>query len=80
MILLWAGFIGFVLLMLALDLGIFHRQAHVVRVKEALVWSAGWVTLGLAFAVVVYHGYEGQWLGLGTAVDARVSRYGRYTG
>jgi tellurite resistance protein TerC len=80
MILLWAGFIGFVLLMLALDLGIFHRQAHVVRVKEALVWSAGWVTLGLAFAVFVYHGYEGQWLGLGTAVDARVSRYGRYTG
>jgi len=70
MILLWAGFIGFVLLMLALDLGVFHRQAHVVRVKEALVWSAVWVTLGLAFALFVYHGYEGQWFGLGTAVDA----------
>ena len=70
MILLWAGFIGFVLLMLALDLGVFHRHAHVIRVKEALVWSALWVTLGLAFTVFVYHGYESRWLGLGTAVDA----------
>jgi len=70
MIWLWAGFIGFVLLMLTLDLGLFHRKAHVVTVKEALAWSAVWVTLGLAFAVFVYHGYEGQWLALGTAVDA----------
>ena len=70
MTLLWAGFIGFVLLMLALDLGVFHRHAHVIRVKEALVWSALWVTLGLAFTVFVYYGYESQWFGLGTAVDA----------
>jgi len=70
MIWLWAGFIGFVLLVLTLDLGVFHRQAHIVTVKEALVWSAVWVTLGLAFGVFVYHGYEGQWLALGTAVDA----------
>ena len=70
MIFLWTGFIGFVLLMLALDLGVFHRHAHVIRVKEALIWSALWVTMGLAFSVFVYHGYEGQWLGLGTTVDA----------
>ncbi len=70
MILLWTGFIGFVLLMLALDLGVFHRHAHVIRVKEALLWSALWITLGLAFTVFVYHGYEGQWFGLGTTVDA----------
>ena len=69
MIWLWAGFIVFVLLMLALDLGVFHRKAHVVTVKEALVWSAVWVTLGLTFAVFVYHGYEAQWLGLGTEAD-----------
>ena len=65
MILLWAGFIGFVLLMLALDLGVFHRHALVIRVKEALIWSALWFTLGLSFTVFVYHGYEGQWLGPG---------------
>jgi tellurite resistance protein TerC len=39
---LWLGFLGFVLAMLALDLGVFHRQAHVVSVREALGWSAVW--------------------------------------
>ena len=38
--LLYAGFIVFILSLLALDLGVFHRTAHVVRVKEALGWSA----------------------------------------
>jgi tellurite resistance protein TerC len=40
---IWVAFIAFVLLMLALDLGVFHREAHVVSVKEALVWSAVWL-------------------------------------
>jgi len=67
---IWAGFIGFVLLMLALDLGVFHRHAHVVKMKEAIAWSLVWVTLGLLCAVFVFYGYENHWLGLGTAVDA----------
>jgi len=70
MIWLYAGFIAFVLLMLTLDLGVFHRKAHVVSVKEALVWSAVWITLGLSFALFVYYGYEGRWLGLGVGIDA----------
>ena len=70
MIWMWTGFIAFVLLMLALDLGVFHRKAHVVSVREALSWSALWITMGVAFAVFVYFAYEGKWLGLGTAVDA----------
>lgn len=70
MIWLWTGFIGFVVLMLALDLGVFHRKAHVVTVKEALAWSAVWATLGLSFSVFVYYGYENHWLGLGSAIDA----------
>jgi tellurite resistance protein TerC len=45
----WAGFIGFVLTMLALDLGVFHRKAHEVRPKEAAAWTAVWFTLALAF-------------------------------
>lgn len=69
MIGLWIGFVAFVLLMLALDLGVFHRKAHVVTVKEALAWSAVWLALGSAFAVFVYFAYEGQWFGLGTVVD-----------
>ncbi len=70
MIWIWIAFIAFVLLMLALDLGVFHRDAHVVTVREALAWSAVWLGMGLSFAVFVYFAYEGQWLGLGSMVDA----------
>jgi len=70
MIWVWIAFIAFVLLMLALDLGVFHRKAHVVSVKEALVWSAAWLSMGLSFAVLVYFAYDGRWFGLGTMVDA----------
>ncbi|MBM4244768.1 MAG: TerC family protein [Deltaproteobacteria bacterium] len=69
MIWMWIGFVAFVLAMLALDLGVFHRTAHVVKVKEALGWSAMWITLGLSFSVFIYFGYENRWLGLGTAFD-----------
>jgi len=46
----WVIFIAFVLAMLALDLGVFHREEHVVRPKEASIWVAVWVGLALAFA------------------------------
>jgi tellurite resistance protein TerC len=46
---LWIGFNLFVLLMLALDLGVFHRRAHAVSLREATAWSIFWVTLSLAF-------------------------------
>src|SRR5688572_10365163 len=70
MVWIWLGFVLFILLMLALDLGVFHRKAHVVRVKEALAWSAVWAAMGLSFSAFVYYGYENHWLGLGNAVDA----------
>ncbi len=69
MIWVWLGFIAFVLLMLALDLGVFHRKAHVVTVKEAIAWSGVWLAMGLAFAVFVHFTYEGQWFGLSTVAD-----------
>jgi len=50
----WAGFLGFVLAMLALDLGVFNRRDHVVRPREALGWSAVWVALALAFGGLVW--------------------------
>src|ERR1051326_6131881 len=46
----WVIFIGFVLAMLALDLGVFHRKMHVVHPKEASAWVAVWVALALLFA------------------------------
>ncbi|MBK6900672.1 MAG: TerC family protein [bacterium] len=69
MIMIWLAFIAFVLLMLALDLGVFHRKAHAVSVREAMGWSAVWISLGLAFAVFVYFAYEGHWFGLGALAD-----------
>src|SRR5690242_630120 len=45
----WAMFLAFVLGMLALDLGVFHRRAHVVSTREAVAWSTVWVALALAF-------------------------------
>jgi len=50
----WVGFIAFVLAMLALDLGVFHRQAHEVHPKEAGIWTAVWVALALLFAGGLY--------------------------
>jgi tellurite resistance protein TerC len=66
----WVIFIGFVFVMLALDLGVFHRKSHVVGFKESLAWSAVWITLGLSFSILVYFGYEYNWSGLGTAKDS----------
>ena len=51
---LWVGFNLFILLLLALDLGVFHRQAHEVSLKEAGAWSAVWVALALAFNAVIW--------------------------
>jgi tellurite resistance protein TerC len=54
MIWLWVGFNLFVLAMLALDLGVFHRDSHVVSVKEAAVWSVVWISLALAFNGLIF--------------------------
>src|SRR5687768_12323729 len=51
---LYFGFTGFVLLVLALDLGVFHRQAHEVSFREAAIWSVVWVTLALGFNFLLY--------------------------
>lgn len=50
----YAGFLVFVLVMLALDLGVFNRKAHVVTFKEATIWSIVWVTLALTFNFIFY--------------------------
>jgi tellurite resistance protein TerC len=52
--LLWIGFLVFVCAMLALDLGVFHRQAHAITTKEALGWSGVWITLALLFNLGLY--------------------------
>jgi tellurite resistance protein TerC len=72
-VLVWIAFLAFILLLLALDLGVFHRHAHVVSVREALMWTLIWIGTALAFAAFVYVGYDRNWLGMGLTPDA-VSR------
>lgn len=55
MILFWILFNLFVLAMLLLDLGVFHRRSHTVKIREAMIWSTVWITLAAVFAVVVYY-------------------------
>lgn len=57
---LWAGFIAFVLAMLAVDLGVFQRKAHAISMKEAAGWTIVWIALALVFNVVVYFWRGGE--------------------
>ena len=63
-LLLWSGFAAFIVAMLALDIGVFHRKAHVVGMREALSWTAAWIGLALAFNAGVWY-----WLGSGAALE-----------
>src|SRR5262245_53244969 len=69
MLVLYGGFIALIVALLALDLGVVHRKLHGVRTREALAWSALWITIGLAFSGFIYAGYEHRWFGLGTGLD-----------
>lgn len=51
---LWTSFSVFIIGMLALDLGVFHRNAHKISIKEALIWTAVWITLSMLFNLFVY--------------------------
>jgi tellurite resistance protein TerC len=66
----WVGFLLFVALILALDLGVFNRKAHAPSLKEATFFTAGTVVMACGFAVATYFVYESHWLGLGLAIDA----------
>jgi tellurite resistance protein TerC len=55
----WIGFNVFVLFMLALDLGVFHRKAHEVRFREAVIWSVVWIGLALLFNYGILAGWFG---------------------
>lgn len=61
----WAGFIVLVLLLMALDLGVMNRKAHIPTAREAFVLTVGWVSLAMLFNLFVYFAYEYKWLNLG---------------
>lgn len=57
---LWVGFNILILMLIAIDLGVLHKKSHVISVREALIWSAGWIFISLTFNVGIYFwfGYE----------------------
>lgn len=55
----WVGFVIFILLVLLLDLGVFHKKSHTVGFKESIIWSGVWIALALAFAVIILY-WRGQ--------------------
>ena len=65
MVVFWVAFIFLILILLALDLGVFHRHEHVIRSKEALLWTAFWIGISLLFNLFIYFAYENHWLGIG---------------
>ena len=65
MIWLWVGFIAIIFILLALDLGVLNRRPHVIRAREALLWSLLWISIALAFNFAIYYIYEHHWFGIG---------------
>jgi tellurite resistance protein TerC len=66
----WACFGAFVLAMLALDLGVFHRKAHELKMREALTWSGTWVGLSLFLNLGIYVGWIGAYAGVAARQQA----------
>src|SRR5690606_569490 len=58
-LLVWSIFVIFILLVLALDLGVFHKKSHTVGFKESIIWSVVWIAMALIFAVVLFF-WRGQ--------------------
>lgn len=52
---IWLGFLAFIFLILFIDLGVFHKNSHEVKIKEALTWSAVWIALALLFNLGIYY-------------------------
>src|SRR5690242_21554022 len=63
-LLLWGGFVAFVVAMLALDISVFHRRPHVVGMREALTWTGIWIALALVFNAGVWY-----WFGTNAALE-----------
>lgn len=77
----WAAFLVLIFLLLALDLGVFHKTNHTVSMKESLKWTSIWVSIAILFGGAVYWIYDVNWYGinhLGTKPGKAMLDY--YTG
>jgi hypothetical protein len=53
----WIAFLTFVVALVLLDLGVFHRKTHAISLREAMIWTCIWVAMALIFNIVVYYLY-----------------------
>lgn len=77
---IWTAFLGAVLGFLALDLGVFHRHAHEIKMREALVWSVVWIIVAIAFNFFIYFFWD--WVqpeSLYSNTDAAIAFFAGYT-
>jgi len=65
MILMWVGFITLIFILLALDLGVFHKQDQEIQAREAVLWTFFWIFLALLFDIFIFFAYEHNWLSIG---------------
>lgn len=65
----WVGLLALVAIFLTIDLGILNRRPHTIGTREALGWTAMWVSLALCFGIVVFFAYDAHWFGLGLGDD-----------
>ena len=59
---IWIVFISIVIVFLALDLGVFNKTPHVISTKEASIWTSIWVSIGLAFSIIIFFAFKNSWV------------------
>src|SRR5688572_9613491 len=64
-LIVWLGFFAIFIGVLALDLGVLHRESKQMEVRQALGWTVVWIIVALSFAGLVYGVYEHHWFGWG---------------
>ncbi|MCO6481114.1 MAG: TerC family protein [Phaeodactylibacter sp.] len=70
---IWIGFFVLVFVLLALDLGVFNKTPHAVTTREAMGWTALWITLSLLFGVFVYFAYQNDWVPSGEGMSGQTA-------
>ena len=76
MIVFWVIFLAIVLVLLALDLGVFNREAHTIGMREAVGWTIVWICVSLLFNGFVWLAYDNHWWGAGLGENGEIVRSG----
>jgi len=70
---IWLGFIALILVFLAIDLGVFHKNPHAITFRESLTWTSIWIFTAFLFNIFLYFAYQEHWLGIGDKIGIKMS-------